>query len=799
MISPRWKKIIKDLVGYKLRTVLVILTIGVGVYAIGIINSSLEFIMTDMEEDYQSSNPHDAMIYADPFEDDLLLHLSKIEGVADLDARGGAPVTINLPQGDKAQADVIGLPPLEKIRVDLLSAEDPVNIPLLGKQEVYVEFSGAKALNIKRGDTLELTLSDGYRRQVRVAAIIRDVNAIPYVFSLQVSLYANLETIAWLGGTQDYTRLLIAVTGDPRDEAHVEEVSAQVAEKFEDSGRSVYFTRIFSPGRHFASDITQSLGIFLTFLGGLSVLLGAFLIINSIYALLTQQVRQIGVMKAIGATRGQLIWMYMLMLVLLGLLSLVIAVPLSAVHGYSTAQGTAEYLNFRIGEFRLSQNTILIQIIVALGVPILAGLLPILRTTQKTIREALGGYGLQAGKFGNNLIDRLVEWVRFLPRPLLISLRNTFRKKARLLLTLSGLTLAGAMFLAVMNLRGSMNLAIDDALGYLLSDVNVSFAGYYRMDELEPWLDNIPEIDYYESWGIQTADLLAPGDIVSTQVLIFAPPAGSRMIEPTLTSGRWLLPGDTNGIVIGNHLQAARPELKVGDELVIKFSNGKESRWKIVGTFIMAGNVNPPIVYTNAEALAGALGQVNRVSQLRIQTKVHDKSTQERVANALELVFEQADIQVAQVLTGDLVARQNTSQIDLLVIFMIVMAGLLALVGGLGLASTMSMNVIERTREIGVIRAIGAGNSDVMQLVVVEGILIGLISFLLAAILAIPIGLVLTNLIGVALLQTPLDFIMAPEGYLIWLGVVIILSALASFAPAGSATRLTVREILAYE
>jgi putative ABC transport system permease protein len=151
------------------------------------------------------------------------------------------------------------------------------------------------------------------------------------------------------------------------------------------------------------------------------------------------------------------------------------------------------------------------------------------------------------------------------------------------------------------------------------------------------------------------------------------------------------------------------------------------------------------------------------------------------------------------VLTGTLVTRQNTAQIDLLVIFMVVMAGLLALVGGLGLASTMSMNVIERTREIGVIRAIGAANSDVMQLVIVEGVLIGLISFLLAAVFAIPIGLVLTNLIGIAILQTPLNFVVAYEGYLIWVTVVVVLSALASYAPARSAAKLTVREILAYE
>ncbi len=799
MIAPRWKKILKDLFSYKLRTVLVVLTIGVGVYAIGIINSSLEFIMMDMEADYQSSKPHDAVIYSDPFEEEDINKLRSIEGVDDLDARSSASVTLNLPQDKKTQAVVTGIPSPEKIRLDLLSPAEPGTIPPLGKHEVFVEYSGANALNIKKGDLLNLTLLDGYRRQVRVAGLIRDVNALPYVFSLQATLYSDLDTAAWLGGTGELDQLLVAVTGDPRDEAHVESVSNRVAEKLEDSGRQVYFTRIFQPGRHFASDITQSLGIFLTLLGSLSVLLGAFLIINAIYALLNQQVRQIGVMKAIGASRGQLIGMYLLMLVIFGILSLLIAVPLSASHGYAAAQGTAEYLNFRIGPFRVSENTIKLQVIVALGVPILAGLFPVLRATQTTIREALGSYGIQGGKFGNNFIDRLVELVRFLPRPLLISLRNTFRRKTRLLLTLSGLTLAGAMFIAVMNLRGSMNAAIDDSLGYLLSDVNVAFAGYYRMDELQPILDRIPEISYYESWGIQTADLLIPGDTVSTQVLIFAPPAGSHMIEPTLTSGRWLLPGDTNGIVIGNHLLAARPELKVGDEVEIKLSNGKSSHWIIVGTYVLAGNVNPPIVYANSDHLAAALSQVNKVSQLRIQTTDHDLATQQRVADALEHEFEKADVQVSQVLTGEVVTRQNTAQIDLLVIFMIVMAGLVALVGGLGLASTMSMNVIERTREIGVVRAIGAGNGDVMQLVIVEGVLIGLISFILAGIFAIPIGMALTNLIGIAILQTPLDFVLAAEGYVIWLGVVIVLSALASFAPARSASRLTVREVLAYE
>jgi putative ABC transport system permease protein len=124
---------------------------------------------------------------------------------------------------------------------------------------------------------------------------------------------------------------------------------------------------------------------------------------------------------------------------------------------------------------------------------------------------------------------------------------------------------------------------------------------------------------------------------------------------------------------------------------------------------------------------------------------------------------------------------------------------LLAVIGGLGLMGTMSINVLERTREIGVMRAIGASNRSVRRIFVVEGIIIGVISWLVGAILALPLSQLLGNLVGGLFLNAPLDHNFSINGVVIWLVVVVILSAVASFLPAWNASRLTVQEVLAYE
>jgi putative ABC transport system permease protein len=109
------------------------------------------------------------------------------------------------------------------------------------------------------------------------------------------------------------------------------------------------------------------------------------------------------------------------------------------------------------------------------------------------------------------------------------------------------------------------------------------------------------------------------------------------------------------------------------------------------------------------------------------------------------------------------------------------------------------MNVLERTRDIGVMRAIGASDIAIVQLVIAEGVLVGVISWILGALLAWPISTLLANVVGTTMLNSPLDFVFSLDGFLVWLGGVLVLAALASFLPARNAARLTIREVLAYE
>ena len=131
--------------------------------------------------------------------------------------------------------------------------------------------------------------------------------------------------------------------------------------------------------------------------------------------------------------------------------------------------------------------------------------------------------------------------------------------------------------------------------------------------------------------------------------------------------------------------------------------------------------------------------------------------------------------------------------------FFLFFAILVAVVGAIGLMGTMSMNVLERTREIGVMRAIGATNGAVFRIFLVEGMFIGFISWMLGALAALPITKVLYDILSRALFQTEGTAVVTRDGFVLWLIVALFLSAIACLVPARGAARMTVRDVLAYE
>jgi putative ABC transport system permease protein len=798
MISPRWRKVLKDLSANKMRTFLVMTTIGVGTFAVGFISTLYIRTLGDMDADFQSSNPHSAIIYTTSFSNDLLYSLAKLPGVAQVEGRSQESGNILLPDGRKIQIAITALPPLDKMKVDLIRPMQPGARLSVGDHQLLIDDSARAALGLKPGQELTLDMGNGLVRRIPIASFVHDVASISYLFGQQVQAFANPITMEWLGGSNDYNLVYLAVDKNKTSVPYVNSVAKGVADKIEASGRPVFLTLVYQPGKHFAATITQALILMMGVLGLLAVILSAILVVNTVDALLNQQVRQIGVMKAVGASAGQITGMYLILISCYGLLALLVAVPLAAWFANFISAGFSAYINFLPGKFQLPPATLILQAIVALGIPILATLVPVLRGSRMTVREAISSYGLEGGKFGQGWFDRLLERVRGLPRPLLISLRNTFRRKGRLGRTLFAMTLAGAIFIAVFNLRASMNKTIDETIGYYLSDVNVSFSQMYRADRVIPMAMSVPGVVSVEGWGGTVGQIPSPDEKSSIQVQVIAPANHTHLLKPAVTSGRWLLPDDQNAIVIGNHLLAARPDLKTGDNLTVKIDD-QEFTWKIVGTFRLAGNTPFPPLFVNYDYLAKEMGASGRVAELRVVTAQHDATYQEAMAQQLQRLYSQNGIKVGSTLTGAFIIQANRALTDILINFLILMSVFIAVVGGFGLASTMSLNVIERIREIGVMRAIGASNFTIQQLVIVEGILIGVISWLIGAACAIPIGLVLCFGVGLAIVQSPLTFVFSWDGFLVWLVLTLLISVLASFFPARSASRLTVREVLSYD
>jgi putative ABC transport system permease protein len=205
------------------------------------------------------------------------------------------------------------------------------------------------------------------------------------------------------------------------------------------------------------------------------------------------------------------------------------------------------------------------------------------------------------------------------------------------------------------------------------------------------------------------------------------------------------------------------------------------------------------MAYVNYPYLAKIVGYVGRSSVLFAVTDVHDAAGQARIAQALEDHFEALGMGVNNTLTSATERGQIQAQFNVLVIFLLIMAVLLAVVGGIGLMGTMSLNVIERTREIGVMRAVGATGVAISQIVIVEGMLIGLISWVIGVLLAYPLSMALSNMVGNSILRAPLSYVFSLPGAGLWLAIALVLASLASLLPARSASRISVREVLAYQ
>ncbi len=794
MIRPRWHKVWHDLWDNKIRSLLVMASIFIGVFSVGMSIAMYVLIGEDLNTSYAASNPDHAELYISPVNPDLLDSLRRVPGVARVEGRATLQVQLRVGPDEWIPMQISALSDFTENQINILKPEEGVFPP--ANRQLLIERASLAFTRAELGDVVEIKLVDETIRQIPMVGSVFDSKSGTGSV-LGIYGYVTLDTMEWLHEPQYLSRIAIQVSDDTMNKAHIEEVANRVAEQIKKSGAVVGFIFVPDPGRHPASSSILGVTAVIGVLGFLSMFLAGFLIFNTFAALLTQHIRQIGVMKAIGARTSQVVGMYFVLIFAFSILASLPAVPLATYGAVGTAEFMANQFNIDSLGFRIVPAAVIVQAIVGLAIPLLAGLIPVMTGARITIHTAISNYGMGQGRFGKSIVDRLVESIRILSRPMLISLRNTFRRKGRLVLTLMTLVLGGAIFIGVFSLRSSLVVFIEQIGNYFLSDVNISFGQLYPVQKVEDLVLQIPGVEQVEAWTGASGDLLDEEGNGVEAVALIAPPANSKLIEPVLLEGRWLQEGDENAIVLNNAFWRARPDLKVGDEIRTRI-NQRETTWKVVGFFKFPGEMQL-IAYTSYEYLTHLQNEPNRAAAFRIVGSDHSTPGQMRLAKLVETVCKQNGLQVAGIQTGNQMTEANAQAINIIVGFFLFNAVQMALVGAIGLMGTMSMNVIERTREIGVMRAIGASDRTVLRLILVEGLLIGLISWAIGAALAIPISNVLYDVLSRTLFQTSGTATITADGFIIWLFVAIVLSTIASYLPARNAARMTVREILAYE
>jgi putative ABC transport system permease protein len=794
-MSPRWRKVIRDLSSHRFRTALVVVSIAIGIFAVGVVLGTREVLVREFDVDYAASNPANVTYRTEDFDDELVELAADEPGVGGVQARRST--TLRYTWAGAEEVRTLSVEAFKDFGDITVGTVVPVGEGRWPPEpgEVVLEAAARQVDDYAIGDILEVERADGEGVLLRVSGFAHDINAVPAQFVGYETGYVAYETLEYLGEPRVYNQLSLAFADEDVSWVEASRLAEELRERlFDSAGLRVFYTDVPEPGSHFLGDIFKAVSLLLLALGVLALGLSAFLVVNTVSALMAQQVRQVGIMKAVGGSAGQLERLYTVTVLVYGALAVAIGLPAASAGSRWFIDFAAEILNFRVSSHTLPAWVIAVEVAVGLLVPLLAAAAPVRRGVRLSVVRALNATGMSETAFGHGLTDRVLGAIRGLPRPVALSLRNTFLRKGRLALTLSTLTLASAVVMSVFSVQASIEQTISDLESWWRYDVQVAFGLPEDAEAVEAELADVPGIMAAESWSVQPAAVVRTDGTKNESFGITGLQPDTDFVGPTLLEGRWLEVGDTDAIVINTDAQNAEPSLAVGSTVTLELL-GAEDTWRVVG--VIKGQLGGPQLFCDRERLNDVTG-VAGVTRLLVRGSALDAAAEQELLTAVEDRLTDAGYQVTGARTRAGLSGQLREQLGILVAFLVIMAVLLASVGVIGLTGTMTINVLESTREIGVMRATGAQHRSIYQIFVTEGVTVGAIAWAAGALLAYPLSLGLVRALEGAI-GVPLSYAFSWVGVGAWLVLMLLISGLASIAPAFRASQVSVRDAIAYE
>jgi ABC-type antimicrobial peptide transport system permease subunit len=708
-----WSKVWRDLAQNKARTSLVVLSTAVGVFALGLVFGLSGVLRVRIMESHRAAVPAHITFWGGPFSQETVDAMRREPGITATEGETATSFRWKL-EGEEAwrDGDLVARADYDAQRVNLLRLQDghwpDDRTKRSMKRALGIECLSSQYFNVPAGTTILVEFGDRERR-VPVEGVVCAPVVLPPEWGGDAMFFATPKTAAWLSRSEheeDFNRLHIIL------ESYSEEAAQEKAKRIEDRlERMELFVggyEITDPNEHWVQSIVDGVTMILMVVGVLSLGLSAFLIINTMNAILVQQMWQIGVMKAIGATFGRVVRVYLTTAFIYGALALLLAVPPGAVGAHLLAACLLGMFNVELAAFQISPVAIGIQVVVGLAVPLLAAAVPV-----------IGSARVVAVK---------------LDRPRRVS----------------------------------------------------------RMIEIA---ESVPGVVEAETWSQQGATLLLPSG-EEHPVALTGIPSDSVIFKPNIVRGRSLRPDDGHALVFTIRL-AEKEGIRVGDEITVSIG-GEESEWAVVGHYLSVNDVSDEF-FVPLDVLQRETGSFGRGRRVKVLSENDDIESQQQVIQGLKDAFAAYHFEVVGTWSASEQLKESQASFGILTSLLLAMVVLTAIVGSIGLMSTMFMNVVERRREIGVMRAVGASSLAIVGMFVAEGVLVGVLSWLLAVPLSYPGARLFSDLIGEAVLEMPLEFVYSASGMVLWLLIVAVLSVLASLWPALQATKVSVREALAYE
>jgi len=510
-------------------------------------------------------------------------------------------------------------------------------------------------------------------------------------------------------------------------------------------------------------------------------------------SIFTQQIRQIGIMKAIGATRGHIFKSYVARILAMSFVSIIIGMPLAIITGKAYSAFVAGIINFDILTTQLPLTIYVVIITLGFLLPLLFTLPALLKGTAISVQEALSDYGISTDE--SNIS---ASAIRFTGSNILsLSIRNVGRRKGRMIVTMATMALGVAIFLTGFNVRASLREFLDNGARSMKYDIKVVLEETRDPGIAMAPFENIAAVKSIEGWIGGVGRVQSGVASTAAGIGLIVAPFDTKLKEYDLIQGTWLTGAQELEFVVNQQAAISFKPLIIGESYPIALGETEVSA-KLVG---VVREFDVAKIYLDLVKYNELVNPDKKINSLMIALKDRSYDNVVMVKAQIERVIEETGTSVLYVMSQAERAVIIFEHLNIILTILLLLALLVLVVSSIGMGSAMGINVIERTREIGVLRAIGATPKTIVRLFVTEGFIVSALAVAVGLLLALPMSSLAAQFFGELILgeNTPLDFAFSKIGFAITLIATLLFGYIASRVPASKATEITVREAIAYE